>query len=254
MPDQAMLSGLYRAEYFSGGENGGYVSYPGDAAIHLRNARARLRLLDRAGWSPASPSAGVLVDIGCALGFFLEVARSQGWSPIGVDVSEPARAAAAARLDVPVYGSVEEIPNDGVEWSVVTCFQVLEHMADPAAALREARDRMTTGGALLIETWDAGSVAAKALRSHWHQVAPPSVVHLFDRPTLRQMLHRTGFEVIWLGSTGKRVSVRQATRLLANRYPRLFGPVDSRLSGWGIAAAPVWYWLGDLISVVAVAQ
>jgi len=254
MPDETMLAGLYRWGYFVGGENGGYVSYPGDAAIHLRNAQSRLRLLDRAGWSSASPSAGVLVDIGCAFGYGLEVARSQGWSPIGVDISESARAAVAARLGVPVYQSLGEIPNDGIEWSVVTCFQVLEHMADPAAALREARDRMATGGALLIETWDAGSVAAKALRSQWHQLAPPSVVHLFDRPTIRQMLHRTGFEIIWLGSTGKRVSVRQATRLLAGRHPRLFGSVDRRLSGWKIAAAPVWYWLGDLISVVAVAQ
>ena len=51
-----------------------------------------MRLLERVrGRRP-----GRIVDVGCAYGFFLEVAPGRGWEAVGVDVSAHARARASA--------------------------------------------------------------------------------------------------------------------------------------------------------------
>jgi len=250
IPDDEMLETLYGSGYFSGAEHGGYADYAGDASMHLRNARKRLRLLERAD----SMHGGVLVDVGCAFGYVLEAAQERGWSTIGVDVSEMARTATAARLGVPVYPSLSAIPDDGTLWSVVTYFQVLEHMPDPALALRNARERLAPGGVALIETWDAGSLVARAMRSHWQQVTPPSVVHLFDRPTLRRLLNRVGFDLAWIGATSKQVSVGQVAGLISGKYPQVMGTVGRRVAESRLGRVTVPYRLGDLISLVAVAR
>jgi SAM-dependent methyltransferase len=64
----------------------------------------------------------------------------------------------AVGFDVPgnpladLHGSIEAIPVDGAAFDLVLCLQVLEHVGDPAAAVRELRRVVRPGGRVLLST------------------------------------------------------------------------------------------------------
>jgi SAM-dependent methyltransferase len=64
----------------------------------------------------------------------------------------------AVAFDVPgsahadLHGSLEAIPVDDASFDVVLCLQVLEHVPEPAAAVRELRRVVRPGGRVLLST------------------------------------------------------------------------------------------------------
>jgi SAM-dependent methyltransferase len=67
-------------------------------------------------------------------------------------------AAEVVGLDVPgnphadIVGSIETIPVEDASFDLVVCLQVIEHVPDPAAAVRELRRIVRPGGQLLLST------------------------------------------------------------------------------------------------------
>jgi SAM-dependent methyltransferase len=51
-----------------------------------------------------------------------------------------------------LHGSIDAIPVDDASFDVVLCLQVLEHVQDPAAAVRELRRVVRPGGRVLLST------------------------------------------------------------------------------------------------------
>jgi SAM-dependent methyltransferase len=51
-----------------------------------------------------------------------------------------------------LHGSIEAIPVEDASFDVVLCLQVLEHVPDPAAAVRELRRAVRPGGRVLLST------------------------------------------------------------------------------------------------------
>jgi SAM-dependent methyltransferase len=64
----------------------------------------------------------------------------------------------AVGFDVPgnphadLHGSIDAIPVEDASFDVVLCLQVLEHVPDPAAAVRELRRVVRPGGRVLLST------------------------------------------------------------------------------------------------------
>lgn len=237
---------LYDEAYFSGSANGGYPDYLGDEDLHRLNARDRLRWIAAAGARPGS-----LLDVGCAAGFLLDEARRGGWKVAGVDLSPFARDVARRRFGLTVMERLADLYKADGQFDVVSFFQSLEHMPDPAAALGHAARLLRPGGLLAIETWDRGSAVARACGRYWQQVTPPSVVFLFDRPSLDRLLCRCGLRTIEIRTVAKRVRIRHAMSLLAGKHPRLFGPISRAATRLRLDRAAVTYRLGDLIAVFA---
>ena len=135
-----------------------------------------------------APGASIL-DVGAASGLLVREASAQGFRAVGVEPSLPL--AARARADgIEVHSGV--LPNAALgeaRFSFVTLVDVIEHVDDPLALLRECAAVLEPGGRLLVVTPDRRSVAAKLLgRRWWHRRL--AHVGYFDRTTLTDALAR----------------------------------------------------------------
>ena len=54
--------------------------------------------------------------------------------------------------DADLHGSIDAVPVEDASFDVVLCLQVLEHVPDPAAAVRELRRTVKDGGRVLLST------------------------------------------------------------------------------------------------------
>jgi SAM-dependent methyltransferase len=89
-------------------------------------------------------AAGLRVlDVGCGEKPYLPYFASAG-EYVGVDIDEGSQA--------DLIGPVERLPVDDASFDLVLCVQVLEHVDDPAAAVRELHRVVRPGGRVLAAT------------------------------------------------------------------------------------------------------
>src|SRR5919202_5671654 len=91
-----------------------------------------------------------ILDVGCGTGANLLLLSKYGDAE-GVDVSEDALAFCRERgLDKVRLGAGEDLPYDDGTFDLVTAFDVIEHMDDDLAGLKEMRRVLRPGGRVLL--------------------------------------------------------------------------------------------------------
>ncbi|MNT33906.1 bifunctional 3-demethylubiquinone-9 3-methyltransferase/ 2-octaprenyl-6-hydroxy phenol methylase [compost metagenome] len=81
-------------------------------------------------------------------------------------------------------------------FDVVTMNHVLEHLHDPAAALRKAYDLLQPGGLLWLATPNLASSGHRVFAQDWLHLDPPRHLVLVEADALKQLLKRIGFECL----------------------------------------------------------
>jgi len=113
-------------------------------------------LLRDAGVLEGTSPRGTLLDVGCATGGLL-VAASRACPVVGVDIALRWLVVGQKRLEEAglrarlVCASADRLPFDSATFQLVTCIDVLEHVADGEGMLREAH-RVSAPGALMLMT------------------------------------------------------------------------------------------------------
>lgn len=112
----------------------------------------------------AAHPGGTLLDVGCAYGAFLAVARER-YAASGCDISEHAVGQAKARLPgLSIFrSSLEAIPEEAT-YDVVTCFDVLEHVADLDGAFEKVKRLLNPGGGMVLTVPVYDGAAGLAVR------------------------------------------------------------------------------------------
>jgi 2-polyprenyl-3-methyl-5-hydroxy-6-metoxy-1,4-benzoquinol methylase len=161
--------------------------FGGDGIPHAQRVLAELESLGR---------GGRLLDVGCATGDFLLAVRERGWEPVGVELSAHAAAVGRRRgLDVRV-GTLAEANFGPASFDVVTMLDVIEHLGDPLAELRQVHRLLRPGGILCVETPNWDSVYRRLLGRRWAALQPRLHLLYFDQRTAAEMLRRAGFDPV----------------------------------------------------------
>lgn len=227
LADAALIDEVYNESYWrsDAAKVHGYTDYRADEPLYLRTYRKRLSVVRRHFARP-----GRVLDVGCAAGYFLSVMREEGWEVLGLEPSDAIRARAVERLgpDAVRAGLLGQVELAAASFDLVTMWDVIEHIPDPVAAVREVRRLLCPGGKLLIETQNVRSRAAKLLGKRWQHYKHAEHIYHFNPDTLRDVLGRGGFRVLenrpWLG--GKYVSMG----FVAERAGRLHPVLSTLLS------------------------
>jgi 2-polyprenyl-3-methyl-5-hydroxy-6-metoxy-1,4-benzoquinol methylase len=191
-----------------------------------------------------------LLDVGCHVGVFVEIATQHGWDAWGVEPSRwAATQAQRAGLRV-VEGTMATAGFDDGSFDVITMWDVIEHVEQPSAEVREAHRLLKPGGILVVHTMDLDSLFARLMGRRWPWLMEMHIYY-FTRRTLAMLLEQAGFQVISVQSQGRYQRLGYlATRIAAFNRPlgRGLGWLFDRLC---LSERAVPINLGDLVTIYA---
>jgi len=106
-------------------------------------------------------AAGTWLDVGCSYGWLLEHVQHAGFEPLGLEPS-PAAATEARTAGLRVIDGCfpADLPGD-VKPTVISFMDVLEHLPDPVAALRAAKQQLAPGGIVVVQVPDQACLLYK---------------------------------------------------------------------------------------------
>jgi SAM-dependent methyltransferase len=248
-PMEEFIKRFYSKGYYTGDPRfGAFFHYEEDRACINRNTAQSLSRLKK-----IKPS-GRLLDVGCAMGFFVEQAQKTGYDAYGFDPSAYAVKKARNKLQDRVKeGTIASVFYPKESFDIITMFDVFEHLGDPVADIKKLKAYLKPDGVLLIATGNTRSLAAKILGKNWTFYSPPQHLFYFTPDNLVTALGRAGFEPRRWFSVDKWLSLGYILHLahtsadypMAEAVEGLVKKIDS------LRKLPVWVPMRDNMVVIA---
>ncbi len=95
---------------------------------------------------------GTLLDVGSAMGTFLEVAKKDGWKETGIEVSEYASEIANKNGLNSICGNTSMIIGQNKKYDVITLWDMIDHAEKPLTVLDDVRKLIGENGFIFVET------------------------------------------------------------------------------------------------------
>jgi 2-polyprenyl-3-methyl-5-hydroxy-6-metoxy-1,4-benzoquinol methylase len=184
-----------------------YFSY--DLSDVLTLEKTRFKNYDRALVHIESViGVGTLLDVGCGSGAFLSVANGRGWNVHGIELSPGLCKACESNTNANVInGSFEEVSLPNGCYDLITFWDIIEHVRDPAFCIEKAKALLRPGGLLLFCTPNEDSLLARVgwtlyrlTRSSYRYPAlalhPPAHTYFFSKRSFRKLLEQRNMTVI----------------------------------------------------------
>lgn len=152
---------------------------------------------------------GRVLDLGCAFGFATRMLERRGYKAVGVDSSPAyiARARRASPQGTYLLADAAHVPLPGATFDGLLLLDVLEHLPDEGAAIRESARLLQPGGTLILSVPHRGLLSqldslnfyAAFVRTTRHGLFPPEIaatgVHRHYSVTHLRALLGDAFEV-----------------------------------------------------------
>lgn len=173
-----------------------------------------------------------MIDVGCAFGHFLNLARKHGYSSVfGVDPSPLARLFAQEKFGIKVVEHIDSIPKACSPFDVIVCAETLYYCHDVRDTIGKMKNLLKPKGCLVLKIRSnrtglfCFAALLTRLRGDLLQVRPGSYLwhyclrsyHLFTTRNIHRLLQSMGFEVL------KTVNEKQVipSRLTATGFAKL---------------------------------
>lgn len=148
-----------------------------------------------------------ILDIGCAMGPFLDAANDAGWQVFGTDISKDAVEYVQQTLNFPaVCASFPEFDPEkefGItQFDAVTMWYVIEHFQNLDKVLKAVAKIVKKDGIFAFSTPSASGVSAKYHRKNFFAQSPSDHYSLWEPENAKNILKKYGFKVVKIVSTG----------------------------------------------------
>lgn len=140
---------------------------------------------------------GIIMDIGCSSGFFLDIAKAAGWKTMGIELNRSEAAMAQKKHEIH-NTSIFSLDRD-VKCDAITMWDVFEHMKDGNKILRLLSKRyLKKGGVIFFQVPNARSLAARILQEKCKMFDGIEHVNIYDPNTMALVAENNGLEVLHL--------------------------------------------------------
>jgi SAM-dependent methyltransferase len=141
-------------------------------------------------------SQSVVLDVGCAVGTFLQRIREEhGSVVVGVDFKDLSWHPALRGVEFHRSLFYDAFLASR-RFDLVTMWHFLEHDYDPLRSLRTARNVLKPGGHLVVEVPRLDSATFRWFGDRWPGLQAPQHTVLLDRARLLELVASAGFEVV----------------------------------------------------------
>lgn len=238
----------YGKGYFMGEpQYSAYDNYKEDKPFILMNVKQFMRKIKHI------KKSGKLLDIGCAMGFFVEYAQKEGFDAYGLDPSHYAVVEAKKKFGNKIKeASLETADYAPKTFDVITMFDVFEHLGDPLGDLKKMTRWLKDDGIIMIATGNRQSLAARILKRRWTFYIPPQHLFFFDKITLAKILELSGLKAVVWSQIGKWLSLRYVMHLARttgeSKFAEFLFPIIHKLK---IDSMPLYLPIRDNMIVIA---
>ncbi|TET64333.1 MAG: class I SAM-dependent methyltransferase [Candidatus Stahlbacteria bacterium] len=151
---------------------------------------------------------GKILDIGCADGYFLALARERGWEPYGIEISDfllrKARESLGSKYVFGVPLKMADFPPN--YFDVISMWDVLDHLMDPLGELMEIRRILKKKGLLIIRVRNiAFHILVNKLfkKNLFGIIKKPTIFHLygFNNKNIKVLLEKANLSKLKIGNS-----------------------------------------------------
>ena len=204
------------------------------------------RLLEKTLPRPADGAR--LLDVGCAGGAFLVAARDYGFTVTGVEPSHWLTESGRTQYGLDIrQGVLTAGMFPEASFDVITLWDVIEHVAQPAELLATIHRLLKPEGRLLVNYPDYGSWMARMLGQRWPFLLSVHLLY-YTRATMTQQLQRSGFTPLRIKPHFQALKLGYILKRM-EPYLALSRPVRAMVEGVGLGGVAVTYNMGQTLVV-----
>lgn len=216
IPEPHQIADVYGEEYYSNkaflssykeDQIWGYVDYIAERINKqygyqklVRNAKNML-LSQQQEYFPQENQRWL--DVGCGLGYLLDVAFDDGFSVTGVEFNSSAVEYICSKYKFDVrHGDITNIEFEKL-FDVISLMDVIEHLRDPFNVIKKIRELISEDGLLILTTMDSDGLVSRILGKRLEDFRRiREHLYFFSRKSLTDALSSNGWEVVAIESIG----------------------------------------------------
>jgi 2-polyprenyl-3-methyl-5-hydroxy-6-metoxy-1,4-benzoquinol methylase len=143
-----------------------------------------------------------LIDVGCGIGYFLEVAKKRGWEVYGTEFTEEAVKMCESKGASMKLGPLNTKDYEAGSFDVVCSFEVIEHINNPREELSSFNKILRKGGLVYCTTPNFNAIERHQLKADWNVLTYPEHLSYYTPKTLKGVFKETGFKTKKVLATG----------------------------------------------------
>lgn len=220
-----------------------FCRYVEESAWKQMNFRRTLAHLQALGTQAADGRPLRVLDFGCAIGLFLQVASEAGWEAHGVEPDTAVARYAQQVSGLNVFnGLLAEAGFPDEFFDVAVSFQVFEHLPNPADEMCQIARVLRPGGVVAVDVPSIDNIWYRILRGHHRHFATPQHLYFYTPATMGCLLKQAGFEVVDLDFPPRSLSLKH----LCKHHVALY---SQRGSDWLLGLVERLGWSDRTLSV-----
>ena len=195
-PSQTELGNLYS---FNAGYHKEFQNNYSEYKNHHKIAKEHYHFLKK------YKSQGRLFDIGCSAGFFLKLAKENGWETYGLEINKGSARIARERYGLEVtIGTLDQADFEPKSFDVITMWDVIEHVRNPMKTMSVINRLLKEDGIIALSTPNIDGLFPKLsyllyrckIINYWPHPEPPYHLFQFSKRTIFDLLKLTGFNLL----------------------------------------------------------
>lgn len=145
---------------------------------------------------------GKILDVGCGIGLFLNVAKERGWEVYGTEFSADAIRICKEK-GITMHGGILDSKNyEDETFDVITSFEVIEHINNPLEETAHIQKIMRKGGLFYCTTPNFNSLMRYYLKADYNVIEYPEHLSYYTSKTLTYLMNKFGFQKQKILTTG----------------------------------------------------
>ncbi len=142
-------------------------------------------------------NGGKLLEIGSSYGFFLKMARDEGFDTYGIEISSDAVNYSRRRFGLKIFrGTIRANQFSPSNFDIIIMSDVLEHMTDPQKELGRLIEILKPQGLLFVQVPNFNSIMAKITGEGWNWLLPSVHLFHFSPNSIKIIIKSQNFKII----------------------------------------------------------